>query len=315
MKAMRLLSFVTLALLTACSKPVVTEKPAAAAAPAKPPLVTVNGKALSNELYENYAQTMTNGKASSELSPEDRDQIREELVRMDLVAQQAEKDGLGNDPAVAARLEIARLNILQQAAAQKYLKERAPTEAELRAEFDTQLAATPLVEYHARHILVSSQETAQKIIDQLKSGGDFATLAKRFSADTSTAQKGGDLGWFHPDVMRNKEFSEAVGLLKKNEITSAPVQTQYGWHVVQLLDTRDRPAPSFEAVQDQLRRIVLSKKFRAYQDDLLRTAKVDPPLANMPAPPAATAAPAAPGAAAPAVTAPAPAAGSPPKTN
>ncbi len=306
MKAMRLLSLATFVLLAACSKPVATQKPAEAV-PAKPPFITVNGKAISNELYENYAQTMTNGKASSELSAEDREQIREELVRMDLVAEKAEKDGLAKDPTVAARLEIARLNILQQAAAQQYLKERAPTEAELRTEFDAQVAATPLVEYHARHILVSSQETAQKIIDQLKSGGDFATLAKRFSADTSTAQKGGDLGWFHPDAMRNKNFSDAVGLLKKNEITSAPVQTQYGWHVVQLLETRDRPPPSFEGVQDQLRRIVLGKKFRAYQDELLRTAKVDPPLANMPAPVAA-AAPAAP-------SAPAPAAETAPKSN
>jgi len=308
MKAMRLLSIATFALLAACSKPVATPK-TAEAVPAKPPFLTINGKAISNELYENYAQTMTNGKASSELSPEDREQIREELVRMDLVAEKAEKDRLADDPAVAARLEIARLNILQQAAAQKYLKERAPTEAELRSEFDAQVAATPLVEYHARHILVSSQETAQKIIDQLKSGGDFATLAKRFSSDTSTAQKGGDLGWFHPEAMRNKNFSDAVGLLKKNEITSTPVQTQYGWHVVQLLETRDRPPPSFEGVQDQLRRIVLGKKFRAYQDDLLRTAKVDPPLANMPAPVAAATP------AAPAAPTPAPAAEAAPKSN
>src|SRR5262245_33925580 len=105
MKAMRLLSFATLALLAACSKPVATEKPAEAAVPAKPPFVTINGKALSQELFETYAQGMTNGKASSELSPEDREQVREELVRMDLVAQQAEKDGLAKDPEVAARLE------------------------------------------------------------------------------------------------------------------------------------------------------------------------------------------------------------------
>lgn len=309
MKAIRLLGFAALAVLAACSKPVTSEKAPEAAAPAQPPFVTVNGKAFSSDLFEDYAQTMTNGKATSELSPEDREQIREELVRMDLVAEKAVKDGLDKDPKVASRLEIARLNILQQAAAQKYLKERAPTDAELHAEFDAQVAATPLVEYHARHILVSSEETAQKIIEQLKNGGDFATLAKRFSADTSTAQKGGDLGWFHPDAMRNKNFSDAVGLLKKNEITSTPVQTQYGWHVVQLLETRDRPPPSFEGVEDQLRRIVLSRKFRAYQDDLLRTAKVDPPLANMPAPvaPATPAAPAAP--------TPAPAAQTPPKTN
>ena len=301
MKVMRFLAMGAVLALAACSKPASTDKPAetTTATPAQPPLVSVNGKAISNDLFEAYVKAVTQGKASSELTPEEREQVKEELVRMEVIAQQAEKDGLAKEPDVATRLELTRLNLLQQAAAQKYLKERQPTEAEMRAEFETQLAATPLVEYHARHILVSSQETAQKIIDQLKAGGDFATLAKRFSGDKSTAQKGGDLGWFPPDAMGNKNFADAIGLLKNNEITSTPIQTQYGWHVLQLLGTRDRPPPSFEGVQDQLKRILLSKKYRAYSDELLKAAKIDPPLANKPAAtPAAAPAPA-PAAAAP----------------
>ena len=306
MKVMRFLAVGAVLALAACSKPASTDKPAeVAATPAQPPLVTVNGKAISNDLFEAYVKAVTQGKAASELTPEEREQVKEELVRMEVLAQQAEKDGLAKDPDVATRLDLTRLNLLQQAGAQKYLKERQPTEAEMRAEFETQLAATPLVEYHARHILVSSQETAQKIIDQLKAGGDFATLAKRFSGDKSTAQKGGDLGWFPPDAMGNKNFADAIGLLKNNEITSSPIQTQYGWHVLQLLGTRDRPPPSFEGVQDQLKRILLSKKYRAWSDELLKTAKIDPPLPNAPAAtPAATPAPAAATPAAPAETAP-----------
>lgn len=316
MKVTRFLALGAVLALAACSKPASTDKPAeAAAAPAQAPLVTVNGKAISNDLFEAYAKAVTQGKAASELTVEEREQIKEELVRMEVIAQQAEKDGVARDPEVATRLELTRLNLLQQAAAQKYLKERQPTEAEMRAEFETQLAATPLVEYHARHILVSSQETAQKIIDQLKAGGDFATLAKRFSGDKSTAQKGGDLGWFPPDAMGNKNFADAIGLLKNNEITSAPIQTQYGWHVLQLLGTRDRPPPSFEGVQDQLKRILLSKKYRAYSDELLKVAKVEPPLANMPAAtPAQAPAQGAPAAAAPAA-APAATPESAPKAN
>ncbi len=311
MKVMRFLAVgVTLALV-ACSKPAATDKPAdVAAAAAKPPLVTVNGKPISNELFEAYVKAMTQGRPSNEISAADREQIKEELIRMELVAQQAEKDGLAKEPDVATRLELTRLNLLQQAAAQKYLKEREPTEAEMRAEFETQLASTPLVEYHARHILVSSQETAQKIIDQLKGGGDFATLAKRFSADKSTAQKGGDLGWFPPDAMGNKNFADAVGLLKNNQVSATPIQTQYGWHVLQLLGSRDRPPPNFEGVQDQLKRIIMSRKYRVYSDDMLKTAKIEPPLTT---PPAAAAAPATavPAPAEPATATPEPA----PKTN
>jgi peptidyl-prolyl cis-trans isomerase C len=309
MKVMRFLAVAVTLALAACSRPAATDKAAeAAVTPAQPPLVTVNGKAISNELFEAYVKAVTQGKASSELTAEEREQVKEELVRMEVLAQQAEKDGIAKDPEVATRLDLTRLNLLQQAGAQKYLKDRQPTEAELRAEFETQLASTPLVEYHARHILVSSQETAQKIIDQLKAGGDFATLAKRFSGDKSTAQKGGDLGWFPPDAMGNKNFADAVGLLKNNEISSTPIQTQYGWHVLQLLGTRDRPPPSFEGVQDQLKRILLSKKYRAYSDELLKTAKIDPRLPGLKtATPAARPAPAAPAAgpaAAPAETPP-----------
>jgi peptidyl-prolyl cis-trans isomerase C len=303
MKVMRFLAVGATLALAACSKPAATDKPAdVAAAPAKPPMVTVNGKPISNDLFEAYVKAMTQGRPSNEISAADREQIKEELIRMELVAQQAEKDGLAKEPDVATRLELTRLNLLQQAAAQKYLKEREPTEAEMRAEFETQLAATPLVEYHARHILVSSQETAQKIIDQLKGGGDFATLAKRFSADKSTAQKGGDLGWFPPDAMGNKNFADAVGLLKNNQVTATPIQTQYGWHVLQLLGSRDRPPPTFEGVQDQLKRIILSRKYRAYSDEMLKTAKIEPPISTAPA--AATPATPVPAPAEPATAAP-----------
>ena len=119
---------------------------------------------------------------------------------------------------------MSRLNLLQQASAQKYLKERTPTEEELRAEFDAQVAATPLVEYHARHILVSSEDVAKKVIEQLKGGADFGNLAKRLSADKGSAVKGGDLDWFAPNAMV-KPFGDALALLKNGEVTKSPVQT------------------------------------------------------------------------------------------
>ncbi|HTU66783.1 MAG TPA: peptidylprolyl isomerase [Steroidobacteraceae bacterium] len=281
MKVTRILALAAVVALAACSKNA-TDKPAdAAATPAKPPLVTVNGKAISQELYEDYVKAVA-GKPSSELSPEDREQIKENLVRIELIAQQAEKDGLTKDPEVATRLELSRLNLLQQASAQKYLKERTPTEQELRAEFESQLASTPMVEYHARHILVSSPENAQKVIDQLNGGADFAKLAKTLSSDKASAVKGGDLDWFSPGTMV-KPFAAAVATLKPNEYTKTPVQTQFGWHVIQLLGTRDRAAPTFDSVKEQLNQIVMTKKFKAYSDEMMKTAKIDPPLASTPA--------------------------------
>ena len=126
MKAIRFMAVGVLLALAACSKPAPTEKAAAApAAPAKPPIVTVNGKAISQELYEEYAKTLAR-RPLSELTPEDREQIKENLVRVELIAQDAEKSGLVNDPEVATRLALSRLELLQQAAVQKYMKERPP---------------------------------------------------------------------------------------------------------------------------------------------------------------------------------------------
>jgi peptidyl-prolyl cis-trans isomerase C len=198
---------------------------------------------------------------------------------------------------------------------QKYLKDRKPTEQELRAEYETQVAAMPKTEYHARHILLASEPTAQKIIERLDKGEKFDAIAKSDSLDPSKST-GGDLGWFSPERMM-PEFSGAVVALKPGEYTHNPVHTQYGWHVIQLLDTREVTPPPFDQVKGRLEQIVQAKKFRSYTDDLMKTAKVEKFLDQAPAPAApgspaaAPAAPSQPAPAAPAAQAPAPA--QPPK--
>jgi len=291
MKVTRFLVAGAALVLAACSKPAAIDKPAETSAPAKPPVVTVNGKPISQELFEDYVAAVTKGKSSSELSSEDREAVKDNLVRIELIAQQAEKDGLSQDPEVVTKLELTRLNLLQQAAAQKYLKDRVPTEEELRKEFDSQIASSSMVEYHARHIQVSGPDIGQKVIEQLNKGANFADVAKRLSADKATAGKGGDLGWFGPSP-ESKPFTDVLATLKKGEYTRTPVQTPYGWHVIQLLETRDLPMPSFDApqVQEQLKGIVMRKKFKAYSDELLKAAKVEPPLANSSASPPGSAA-------------------------
>ena len=90
----------------------------------------------------------------------------------------------------------------------------------------------------------------------------------------SSKDNGGDLGWFTPDRMV-KPFSDAVVSLKPGEYTHKPVQTQYGWHVIQLVDTRDLAPPPFDQVKQRLEQVVQAKKFKAYTDDLMKNAKVD----------------------------------------
>jgi peptidyl-prolyl cis-trans isomerase C len=246
-----------------------------------PPVATVNGTSISRDFFEFYIKGMT-GKPSSELSNEQRSQALDNLIRAQLVAQQASKEGLDKGGDTASMLELARLNVLQNAISERYLKQQGkPTEQELRAEYETQLAALPHLEYHARHILVATEPFAQKIVDRLAKGEKFEDIAKRESMDSSK-DNGGDLGWFTPDRMV-KPFADAVVSLKPGEYTHAPVQTQYGWHVIQLVETRDLQAPPFDQVKQRLEQVVEAKKFKAYTDDLMRNAKIDKKLDEKPA--------------------------------
>ncbi|NDE88287.1 MAG: peptidylprolyl isomerase, partial [Gammaproteobacteria bacterium] len=158
------------------------------------------------------------------------------------------------------------------AIATKYLEGKTPTEQELKAEYDAQVAQMSRNEYKARHILVPTEIAATQILERLKKGERFEALAKD-SLDSSR-DNGGDLGWFSPASMV-KPFADAVMALKKGETIAKPVQTQFGWHVIRLDDVREVQPPPFEQVKQQLNQAVLAKKFRAYSDELTKAAKIE----------------------------------------
>ena len=125
------------------------------------------------------------------------------------------------------------------------------TDAELKAAYDARFAAAaPETEYDASHILVPTEDEAKVIEDQLKAGGDFAAIAKEKSKDPGSAANGGELGWFGAGMMV-PEFETAVAGMKKGDI-SAPVQTQFGWHIIKLNDTRVKAAPTMDEMHDEL---------------------------------------------------------------
>lgn len=260
-----------IALLTACTRPAEDAgKAVADAASAAPAVATVNGKKLSAEMFDVFAKAVTGG-ATEPPTDEQRSQMIDQLINMTLAAQAAEKDGLAKDPAVQARLELLRTQILAEAASEKYIKSHPVSESELRAEYDTQVAAMPK-EYKARHILVDTQESATAIIAKLQGGGDFAKLATAESKD-STAKDGGDLGWFSPQAMV-KPFADAVAALQKGEYTKQPVQSEFGWHVILLEDVRSPEVPEFEQVKPQVEMFSQRKKLQAYLDELRKNATI-----------------------------------------
>jgi peptidyl-prolyl cis-trans isomerase C len=234
-------------------------------------VATVDGKPISSELLDAFSQARAR-KPASELTAEQRKELLDQLINLQVTADAALKAGLDKQPATAARVEISRLNVLADAALEDHIKGMEPTEQELRAEYETQVAAMPKLEYRARHILVATEVFAQNIIDKLRKGADFGEIARKESMDSK--ENGGELGWFSPARMV-PEFSAAVTSLKKGEITQKPVKTQYGWHVIQLEDTREVATPDYEEVKSRLGQIVRNKKLQAYLDELKKTAKIE----------------------------------------
>jgi peptidyl-prolyl cis-trans isomerase C len=247
-----------------------------AATPAVKPVATVNGVVLSRELFEFFVKSGS-GKASADLTAEQRTQALDTLVRAELVAQQATKDGVDKLGDAPQQLALMRLQVLEQAAATNFLKDRKATDAETKAEYESVVTAMPKSEFHAHHILLKSKEEADAVMAKLKKGAKFEALASAQSADPGSKANGGDLGWFSPSGMV-KEFSAALATLKKGQTTTEPVKSEFGWHIIRLDDTRETAPPAFDTVKDRLAQRVEAKKFKTYEEDLLKAAKIDKTL-------------------------------------
>ena len=127
----------------------------------------------------------------------------------------------------------------------------AVTDEALQALYDTKYANAPAAkEYSAQHILVDSEEKATELKAQIDGGADFAELAKTNSSDTGSAVNGGDLGWFGLGMMV-APFEAAVVALTPGTV-SAPVQTDFGWHLIKLNEVRDAAKPTIDEVRDEL---------------------------------------------------------------
>lgn len=244
------------------------------APPNQPPealIAKVNGQPITVDEFDTYV-TLVARRPAKELTSEQRNQVLDSLIAMHLVAAAAEQAGLAQQPEIARQLTLSRINLLSEAAFKQELERHPITDVELKAEYDLQIAGSGR-EYRARHILVESRAAADELITQLNKGADFAKLAAQNSIDGS-AKQGGDLGWFALKTMV-PQFANAVASLEKGKYTTVPVQTQFGWHVIKLEDTRASAPPPFEEVKAQVKELVQRKKLQAYVETLKKTAKID----------------------------------------
>ena len=233
-------------------------------------VAVVNGKAIPTSRVESMVKQMV--QQGQKDSPEMRSMIKDELINREVLAQEADRQGISNRPEIKSQIDMARQSIVIRALAQEYVAKNPVKDEEMKAEFDKFKATLPGKEYHARHILVEKEDEAKAIITKLKGGAKFDELAAA-SKDKGSAQQGGDLGWAPADAFV-KPFSDAMVGLKVGEITQAPVQSQFGYHVIKLEEVRDAQLPSFEEVKGQIAESLQQRKLQTFQQDLRKKAKV-----------------------------------------
>jgi len=237
-------------------------------------VVTVNGTAITQTEYDEYL-TAREKRDSSHSLPSDKETIITELVRRTVVLQDAQQLKLDKTPAFIQKMEKARQNLLMEFAVKHDLEQNPISEEKVKSEYDLRVKKIKLpLQYKAKHILVTSESLAKELIAKLNKGEDFATLAKKHSSDKGSGAKGGDLGWFDTQQMV-PEFSNAVKDMEKGTISKTPVKTQFGWHIIQMEDSRTAPPPAYDSVKDKLKENLEGMQMMAYMEALVKKAKIE----------------------------------------
>lgn len=245
----------------------------AAAPAAAQNLAVVNGKPIAQAQFDYFiGQFVQSGR---ERTPELETHVKDELIRRAVYEQAALKDGLEKDKDFQQELALARQTLLIRALFLKEQKANPVTDAEIKAEYDRFVEANKGDEYHTAHILVETEEEAKAIIATLKKDPKkFEALAKEKSKDPGSATRGGDLGWANPATFV-PEFSEAMVKLEKGKFTQEPVKTQFGWHILQLKDSRAAKPPALDAVKPQIEQALAEQKLADLQEKLYKAAKIN----------------------------------------
>jgi len=228
---------------------------------------SVNGEQISILQVQRHAALRGSGDA-----PGDPASATQELINLLLLSQEAIRQGLDGQPAVVEELTRQKFAVLANALIEKQVGDMPIEEEDLRAEYTTQIALLDGNEYFARHILLNEQEQADEVVAQLRLGADFGDLARRESIGPS-ARQGGDLGWVQAGQMVSA-FSAALQRMQVGEV-SKPVQTKFGWHVIQLQEKRAALVPDFAAIKPRLTTIVRNKRLHKLVDGLRENAKIE----------------------------------------
>ena len=236
-------------------------------------IATVNGQAITQKNYDQFIELLVGQGAPD--TPQLREQVKEEMINRVIMVQAAEKAGINKNPAIQTELELARQGILVRALMADYLEKNPITDAALEAEYDKlKKEQGEVMEYSVRHILVEDEASAKDLQKKLNDkSATFEELAKAQSKDPGSAAQGGSLGWAQADNYV-EPFARAVQSTPKGQMTAEPVQTQFGWHIIEVVDERPVAFPPLAQVREQLEEMMRQQSLSDFQKKLRGEATV-----------------------------------------
>lgn len=244
-----------------------------------------NGTPITKSALNAKLRSLFNGKMPedktdfSEFPKEVQENFIRGYVTSKLITEEAQKTGLENSGAFKEQLADMKEQLLQKLFILEKIKELAP-ETAVRERYDAFVKEqSQKEEIKARHILVSTEKEANEITEELKKGGNFEEIAKKRSADSSK-DKGGDLGYFSRGQMV-KSFEDAAFALKVGEV-SAPIKSDFGWHIIKVEDRRKMAVPSYEEMKEKLQTDIGQKAVQDYISTLQNNAHIEYKLAPAP---------------------------------
>lgn len=248
----------------AAKAPQKVQPAATAAAPVE--VASVNGQKITSDVLDKLMKQAPAGAEGGQPTPEARRALLDKLIEVELVSQEAEKEGLGNEPDFVFAMNMLRKQQLYVSLIRKKVIDTVKvTPEETKADYDKNKEQYNVgEEVKASHILVDTEDEAKKIKERLDKGENFEALAKEKSKCPS-APRGGDLGYFGKGRMV-PEFEKAAFALKDGEI-SGPVKTQFGWHIIKITARKPATVKSYDEVKSEIeQRLVQEKQKKAYED-------------------------------------------------
>ncbi|MGD8557925.1 MAG: peptidylprolyl isomerase [Chromatiales bacterium] len=244
-------------------------------------ILTINGESITISDMLSYA-SLRDGMPLSENPVEAQNQILNEMLTTIMLSQEAGRLGLEKEESTMRTLKFMRMNVLRDTLIERMMNDQSVSEEELEKAYAENYPVEPEIRYLVRHILVDDSSKAEEIISQLDEGAEFEALARELSTGPS-GPEGGSLGWISPEIVV-PAFAAAMLKLEKEQYTKAPVETEFGWHVILLEDVqeveREEPPP-LESVRAVLEQQIKALKVQSEIQQLRESISIETPEESM----------------------------------